>query len=234
MNRSPGAATGRSSYVRSSATARPSNACSRSRSGRRPETCASNCPTVMRSLPRRAKAGRYSATGARSRTRPSSTSIITAVVVATTFVSEARSKIVSTVIGSLAGSTARRPNAFRYAVWPRLHTSTTAPGRSPSAIAASTAPSMRLRRSKSIAMAPSRGTAGLSMTGALQPPARHSKASRKAGRSMAGKERVSDYTVARQSRWRRQRVQIQARRRHLPRLQRPSARPRFRPWRRQP
>ena len=34
-----------------------------------------------------------------SRTRPSSTSIITAVVVATTFVSEARSKTVSSVIG---------------------------------------------------------------------------------------------------------------------------------------
>ena len=43
--------------------------------------------------------------------RPSSTSFITLVVVATTLVSEARSKIVSSVIGSGAGATARRPNA---------------------------------------------------------------------------------------------------------------------------
>ena len=44
------------------------------------------------------------ATGSVRRRRPSSTSIITAVVVATTFVSDARSKIVSSVIGSRAGT----------------------------------------------------------------------------------------------------------------------------------
>jgi hypothetical protein len=42
---------------------------------------------------------------------PASTSCITLVVVATTFVSEATSKIVSAVIGSGAGCTARRPKA---------------------------------------------------------------------------------------------------------------------------
>ena len=44
--------------------------------------------------------------------RPSSTSFITLVVVATTLVSEARSKIVSSVIGSGDGRTARWPNAW--------------------------------------------------------------------------------------------------------------------------
>ena len=43
---------------------------------------------------------------------PSSISIITLVVVATTFVSDARSKIVSSVIGSAGGTTARWPIAL--------------------------------------------------------------------------------------------------------------------------
>ena len=43
---------------------------------------------------------------------PSSTRIITLVVVATTFVSDARSKIVSGVMGSGDGTTARWPIAF--------------------------------------------------------------------------------------------------------------------------
>jgi hypothetical protein len=50
-------------------------------------------------------------TGSFSRIRPCSTSCITLVVVATTLVSDATSKMVSSVIGSGDGSTARRPNA---------------------------------------------------------------------------------------------------------------------------
>jgi hypothetical protein len=46
-----------------------------------------------------------------SRSRPSSTSIITDVVVATGLVSDATSKIVSTVIGSIDGTSARLPMA---------------------------------------------------------------------------------------------------------------------------
>ena len=57
------------------------------------------------------KPGSNCDTGSFSRIRPSSTSFITLVVVATTLVSEARSKIVSSVIGSGAGATARRPIA---------------------------------------------------------------------------------------------------------------------------
>ena len=111
--RAPGGATGRSSNARSSAASQPVNCCSRSKPARRPETCVSSCSTVTLCLPCRSKPGRYRATGARSRMRPSSTSIMTAVAVATTLVSDARSKIVSTVIGSGCGTTARRPNAFR-------------------------------------------------------------------------------------------------------------------------
>ena len=47
------------------------------------------------------------------RMAPSSTSAITLGVVATTFVSDARSKMVSAVIGSRAGRTDRWPNALR-------------------------------------------------------------------------------------------------------------------------
>ena len=63
-------------------------------------------------LPCRSKPGTNVATGSLSRMRPCSTNRITAVVVATTLVSEARSKIVSIVIASGAGTTARWPYAF--------------------------------------------------------------------------------------------------------------------------
>src|SRR6185436_3787364 len=78
------------------------------------------------------------ATGSVSRTRPPSTSVITLVVVATTLVSDARSKIVSSVIASAAGATARLPNARWYRIWSPRPTSTTAPGSSWRAIASST------------------------------------------------------------------------------------------------
>jgi hypothetical protein len=56
---------------------------------------------------------------------PCSTSIITAGVVATTFVSDARSKIVSSVIASRDGTTARSPYALRQTtVSPRPTTTT--------------------------------------------------------------------------------------------------------------
>ena len=59
----------------------------------------------MPCLPYLPKSAMYCATGSFSRMRPSSTSFITLVVVATTLVSEARSKMVSSVIGSGAGAT---------------------------------------------------------------------------------------------------------------------------------
>ena len=71
--------------------------------------CVRRSRTVTRSFPYFAKSGMNAATGSVSRTFPSSTSIITAGVVATTFVSDATSKIVSSVIGSRAGTTARSP-----------------------------------------------------------------------------------------------------------------------------
>ena len=63
----------------------------------------------MRSLPYLPNSGMNDATGSLSRIWPFSTSIITAVVVATTLVSDARSKIVSSVIGSRSGTSARLP-----------------------------------------------------------------------------------------------------------------------------
>ena len=54
---------------------------------------------VMRSLPYLPNSGTNFATGSIRRIRPSSSRIIAAVVVATTLVSDATSKIVSSVIG---------------------------------------------------------------------------------------------------------------------------------------
>ena len=65
----------------------------------------------MPRLPYLSNAGMNFDTGSLSRIRPSSTSFITLVVVATTLVSEARSKIVSSVIASAAGRSARCPMA---------------------------------------------------------------------------------------------------------------------------
>src|SRR3954447_2179478 len=61
--------------------------------------------------------------------------IMTEVAVATTLVRLARSKIVSDVITSRTGSTARAPYAFRQTTFPSRPTSTTAPGNFLSAIA---------------------------------------------------------------------------------------------------
>ena len=62
---------------------------------------------------RRRIPGRYFATGSFTRTSPFCTSCMTAVVVATTLVSDAMSKIVSAVMGSRRGSSARLPKALR-------------------------------------------------------------------------------------------------------------------------
>jgi hypothetical protein len=56
--------------------------------------------------------GRYFVTGSSIRILPCSKSFITEGVVATTLVSEAASKMVSSVIGSRSGSSARDPYAF--------------------------------------------------------------------------------------------------------------------------
>jgi hypothetical protein len=55
----------------------------------------------------------YRAAGSFRRSLPRSTSFITADVVAIGFVNEARSKIVSTVIGSRCGISIREPKALR-------------------------------------------------------------------------------------------------------------------------
>ena len=56
-------------------------------------------------------------------------------VVAITLVNDAMSKTVSTVIGSIVGSSERLPNALRYITLPLCPTMTTAPGVWPWAIA---------------------------------------------------------------------------------------------------
>src|ERR1700733_6769043 len=70
----------------------------------------------------------YFTTGSFSRTLPCSRSFITAPVVANTFVSEARSNIVSAVIASRFGRIERDPYALRHTIRPRDPTSKTPPG----------------------------------------------------------------------------------------------------------
>src|SRR5207237_10562945 len=70
----------------------------------------------------------YLATGSFNRTWPRSISCMIAVVVATTLVREARSKMVSSVMVSRRGSRDRLPNALRYITCPLCHTINTAPG----------------------------------------------------------------------------------------------------------
>ena len=75
--------------------------------------CNRHCSTVTPALPLAANSGQCFATGSVTLSLPRSTSSSTHVAVVTGFVSEAMSKIVSAVIGSAAGATARRPNALR-------------------------------------------------------------------------------------------------------------------------
>ena len=102
-----------------------------------------------RSLPYLPNSGMNFATGSTSLMRPSSTSIITAVEVATTLVSEARSKIVSAVIASRVGTSARSPQALRNTMRSPWPTSTTAPGVSRAAIASWMTASSLARRAES-------------------------------------------------------------------------------------
>ena len=90
----------------------------------------SSIVTWSRAPPPDANSGMNFATRSWSRIFPSSTSVMTLVAVATTFVSDAMSKTVSTVIGSTAGATARLPYAFRKTTLPWRPTRTTAPGHS--------------------------------------------------------------------------------------------------------
>ncbi len=91
--------------------------------------------TLARSGPPAAKSGRNRTTGSASRSLPSWTRSITDGAVATVLVRDARSKIVSTVIGSTDGATARFPKAFRNTIFLLCPTRTTAPGNSFRAIA---------------------------------------------------------------------------------------------------
>jgi hypothetical protein len=75
------------------------------------------------------------ATGSSSDKMPRSTCRITSVVVASTLVSEARSKTVSSRVGGDSGSNVRRPNDSRHSGWRELPTSITAAGKARSAIA---------------------------------------------------------------------------------------------------
>src|SRR5581483_1961405 len=86
-------------------------------------------------------------TGSLRRTLPCSIKIMMLVVVATTLVRLARSKVVSSVIASRCGSTARAPYALRQTTLPCRATSTTAPGSSFFSIEAAMTASMRARRS---------------------------------------------------------------------------------------
>ena len=65
----------------------------------KPEVCVRSWRTVTASLPWLANSGRYAATGASSRMRPSSMSWVTAIEV-NSFETEARSKMVSLRIGT--------------------------------------------------------------------------------------------------------------------------------------
>ena len=69
-------------------------------------------------LPWLSNSGRSFASGSSSRSLPCSTRIMTDVAVATGLVSEARSKTVSRVIGSSAGSTPATPRTATYAILP--------------------------------------------------------------------------------------------------------------------
>src|SRR5688572_16533089 len=96
------------------------------------------------------------ATRSLRRILPSSIRIIADVVVATTFVSEAASKIVSAVITSTFGSSARLPITFCHTTRSPRPTSTTAPGSLFAEISAFTSGSIVSRRaiSKSGSCAP--------------------------------------------------------------------------------
>ncbi len=89
----------------------------------------------MSCFPFCANSGIYFATGSLMRNLPCSHSCMTAVVVAITFVSDAQSNTVSSVIASRRGSRARCPYAFRWTTFPSCPTIKTAPGICPSAIA---------------------------------------------------------------------------------------------------
>src|SRR4030042_5707797 len=82
---------------------------------------------VISFFPFALNAGQYLATGSSSLILPASTSCNMAVVVATTFVSEARSKIVSVVITIFSGLRERYPKVCRYMTFSRFPTRTTAP-----------------------------------------------------------------------------------------------------------
>ena len=80
---------------------------------------------------------------------PSSSSFMTLVVVAITFVSDAMSKTVSSVMGSSDGSSARWPIAFSYKTLSPRPISTTAPGNFLSAMSCSMRGAMRSKRDAS-------------------------------------------------------------------------------------
>ncbi len=110
--------------------------------------CISNCSIVIESRPSPFNSGMNFTTGSLRRTSPRSIRIIMLVAVATIFVRLARSKIVSTVIGSRCGSTARAPYDLRQTTRPCRPTSTTAPGSSFLSIEDWTTRSIRARRSE--------------------------------------------------------------------------------------
>ena len=109
--------------------------------------CVSKCSIVIASRPSPFISGMNWTTESPNRIFPCSIRIMMLVVVATTLVRLAISKIVSVVIASRCGSTARAPYALRQTVFPWRPTRTTAPGKSFFAIEAWMTASMRARRS---------------------------------------------------------------------------------------
>ncbi|PYP67597.1 MAG: hypothetical protein DMD36_14910 [Gemmatimonadetes bacterium] len=91
MTRVPGGTTGLSANTmrRASGASRASRY--NGSVARRPDVCVSRCRTVIAAVPEPLNSGTYVATAASSRTFPRSTSSMRDVVVAITFVSDARS-----------------------------------------------------------------------------------------------------------------------------------------------
>ena len=136
----------RSPFLRS----RSSRVSWKPRQGCRPEECVSRWRSVTRSFSRSPKWGSHFATGSSSPSAPCSTSSITALVVASTFVSDARSNTVSRAIGMRSGRAAASPRTetcSSHSPSRCMRASTTAPGISAPSIARSSArstlPSLR-------------------------------------------------------------------------------------------
>ncbi len=96
---------------------------------RNPDVCVNRCRTVIAPVPGLLNSGTYRTTGESKSTRPRSTSSMSAGVVATTLVSEARShNVLSRLTTTLCGLQVNRPYAFSNTMLSRVPMTSTAPG----------------------------------------------------------------------------------------------------------